>query len=59
MNRPVSVLMLAAFFAVLVAAAVYLVEQGHPSWHTWGAAALIFVLTIDVIVVATINDEQG
>ena len=59
MNRPVSVLMLAASFAVLVAAAVYLVEQGHPSWYTWGAAGFIFVLTIDFIVVATMNDEQG
>ena len=51
--------MLAASFAVVVAAAVYLVEQGYPSWYTWGAAGFIFVLTIDFIVVATMNDEQG
>lgn len=59
MNRLVSVLMLAASLAICVAIAVYFVEQGHPSWYIWGVAVFIFVLTIDVIVVATINDEQG
>ena len=59
MFRPVSVLMMAASFAVCVAIAVYFVEQGHPSWYTWGLAVFIFVLTIYVIVVATINDKQG
>ena len=59
MNRPVSVLMMAASFAVCVAIAVYFVEQGHPSWYIWGAAVFIFVLTIDFVVVATINDKQG
>ena len=59
MNRLVSVLMPAASIAICVATAVYFVEQGHPSWYAWGVAVFIFVLTIYVIVVATINDEQG
>ena len=55
MNRFVSVLMPATSLAICVATAVYRVEQGLPSWYAWGVAALVFVLTIGVIV----PDEQG
>ena len=56
MNRLVSVLMPAASIAICVATAVYFVEQGHPSWYTWGVAVFIFVLTIYMF---TSNDKQG
>ena len=55
MNRFVIVLMPATSLAMCVATAVYFVEQGRPSWHAWGLAVFIFVLTIGY----TINDEQG
>ena len=58
MSRLVSALIQALLFATSVGLAVYSMERGHSSWFQWGAAALIFVLTIHKIT-SPRNDKQG